>query len=339
MMRTRDAFTIAVIAAVVLWGGTLIPSTLDCLAQREADHRAPRLEDVWIAAFACLLCALLRSLLERHVFVPWVAEWLVRRDKPSWTPAERREKVHKCATALFKGLCYHLPVSIYAYVALRDKVFLPSDVGGRRWPRQDVHTGPGARALYEGLPHHEIGGAVKMYYMVALGFALHSFLFHACLEKRRHDFWEMGLHHVVTVNLILFSYANALHRLGAIVLFLHDVPDIFVYLAKGTADSRFPNVCLIFYFGMVASWMWFRLWAFPYYVLLVVHTHVAKVSGCTRPTFGWLTAMLWLLLALHVWWFTIFVKMGYDALVKGITRDLQSQDQQLQRELRNKKGA
>ena len=87
------------------------------------------------------------------------------------------------------------------------------------------------------------------------------------MSKRRHDYWEMGLHHVVTVALILFSYAGALHRLGALVLFLHDVPDIFVYLAKGTADSKFPNACLGFYFGMVGSWGWCRLYVFPRYVI------------------------------------------------------------------------
>ena len=71
----------------------------------------------------------------------------------------------------------------------------------------------------------------------------------------------------------------------------------------------------------------------------LVWAHAHKVRGCTRPTFGWLTAMLVLLLVLHVWWFTIFMKMGYDAIFKGITRDLQSQDPQLQRELREQQAA
>ena len=339
-MRPVDFVTVAIGACFMLWGAALVPSTLSCLAEREAGNpaafaagRFPRLwPDLAYAAAACVIISAVRSLLQGRVLVPYAAEPLVRTDKP-WTADERRAKVHKCATALFKGLCYHLPVSVAAYFALRDEVYLPGAAGGRAWPPQGA-DGPGARAIYRGLPHHELAAPVKAYYLVALGFALHSLLFHALVSKRRHDYWEMGLHHVVTVLLVLFSYAGGLHRIGALVLFLHDVPDIFVYLAKATADSKFPNACLGFYFGMVGSWGWCRLYVFPRYAIGVAWLHAGTAGGCSAPTFGWLTAMMILLLLLHIWWFTIFMKMGYDAIFKGVTRDLQSQDPQLQRELR-----
>ena len=131
-MKAVDKITIGIGAFFMLWGAALVPSTLSCLAEREAGNpaafaagRFPRLwPDLAYAAVVCAIISLVRSLLHGNILVPYAAEPLVRTDKP-WTPGERRAKVHKCATALFKGLCYHLPVSVAAYHALRDEPYLP----------------------------------------------------------------------------------------------------------------------------------------------------------------------------------------------------------------------
>ena len=44
---------------------------------------------------------------------------------------------------------------------------------------------------------------------------------------------EMHLHHLVTLALILLSDAAGFRRIGAIVMVLHDIPDIFSAAIKG----------------------------------------------------------------------------------------------------------
>lgn len=47
-------------------------------------------------------------------------------------------------------------------------------------------------------------------------------------DVKRKDFWQMFLHHIATIALLCFSWICNLHRIGTLVLLLHDCADIFV---------------------------------------------------------------------------------------------------------------
>ncbi len=47
-------------------------------------------------------------------------------------------------------------------------------------------------------------------------------------DRARKDFWEMFIHHVVTLLLLSFSWTSNLTRVGTLVLILHDVGDVFL---------------------------------------------------------------------------------------------------------------
>ena len=73
--------------------------------------------------------------------------------------------------------------------------------------------------------------ALKAYYLLyaaryAQGIA-------SCLiEHKRKDFWEMQMHHIVTVSLIGISYAYGWNRVGAVVMALLDPADVPLHVAK-----------------------------------------------------------------------------------------------------------
>lgn len=46
------------------------------------------------------------------------------------------------------------------------------------------------------------------------------------VDVQRKDFWQMFVHHVVTILLLCFSWACNLHRIGALVLVIHDFADV-----------------------------------------------------------------------------------------------------------------
>ena len=47
-------------------------------------------------------------------------------------------------------------------------------------------------------------------------------------DRARKDFWEMFIHHLVTLILIFFSWTANLVRIGTSVLLLHDMADIML---------------------------------------------------------------------------------------------------------------
>ena len=47
------------------------------------------------------------------------------------------------------------------------------------------------------------------------------------------DFWEMFIHHIATLALLLIlSWTNHIHRMGSLVLLIHDFADHWLELAK-----------------------------------------------------------------------------------------------------------
>lgn len=68
--------------------------------------------------------------------------------------------------------------------------------------------------------------ALKYYFMVQLGYHLHSLLFMVFFSPIRNDFIEMLLHHVATIILIGGSYLANYTAFGALVVFTHDIGDV-----------------------------------------------------------------------------------------------------------------
>ena len=68
---------------------------------------------------------------------------------------------------------------------------------------------------------------VWWYYMISAAFYW-SLTLSQFWDVRRKDFWQMFVHHIATIALLSFSWVCNLHRIGTLVLLLHDCADIFV---------------------------------------------------------------------------------------------------------------
>ena len=72
---------------------------------------------------------------------------------------------------------------------------------------------------------------VWMYYMLELAFYW-GLCFSQFFDVKRKDFWEMFLHHVATIALIMFSWTTHFVRMGTLVMIVHDCSDPLLELAK-----------------------------------------------------------------------------------------------------------
>ena len=82
------------------------------------------------------------------------------------------------------------------------------------------------KLVYKDYPLHMWPNNMKYYYLGTMGYHVYGFIHHA-LEKKRNDFIEMLLHHFVTIFLYEFSYLCNFTVGGSIIMFMHDIADIF----------------------------------------------------------------------------------------------------------------
>ncbi|RHW72692.1 Sphingosine N-acyltransferase [Trypanosoma brucei equiperdum] len=207
-------------------------------------------------------------------------------------------------------------------------------------------------------PHpYKPGNGLLCYYQYGLGFYIAEML--ALLTEydiKRSDFVEYFIHHIVTVALIVVSHCNYEHRFGVYVLLIHDASDIMLALSKilnyvlgaqakrmrqrkagkkvdvVEAKSSFlyrmifcETTMNIVFVAFTAVFVFFRLVCLPYLALSNI------VYGVKIRMFTWSYCLLIFLLqvalqGLHIYWFTIIVKVLINTALGSRVDDIRSED-------------
>ncbi len=163
------------------------------------------------------------------------------------------------------------------------------------------------------------------------------------MDERRKDYFVMYTHHIVTIALVGLSWAWGYWRIGLLVVYVHDVSDIAVDLLKmvnymklegkrGWFASEFA------YLICVLSWLYWRLWMYPMrairgsyidawdvFATYPRHSDPAfnqvvfgvEISPPDMPNYFECNTMLFILLGLHVYWFHLFIMIGYRILTES----------------------
>lgn len=85
-------------------------------------------------------------------------------------------------------------------------------------------------------PHQSVETDIWWYYMISMAFYWSLTVTQFC-DVLRKDFWQMFIHHVVTLLLLALSWVCNLHRVGSLVLVVHDCADIFLEVSAGRNGS------------------------------------------------------------------------------------------------------
>lgn len=102
-----------------------------------------------------------------------------------------------------------------------------------------------------------VDGAVT-YAMIQLGYHLGETVTHVFFEKRQNDFYEMLLHHLCTLFLLLcMTFSNFL-AIGCVINLLHDVSDILTCAIKICSSTIYDNLTLLNFVAMTCVWFYFR---------------------------------------------------------------------------------
>ncbi|CAH0478956.1 unnamed protein product [Peronospora belbahrii] len=230
------------------------------------------------------------------------------------SPSKRvqADRVERFATVLFKFI-YFTVITVVGYFIIRDEKWFPPVLGGKGVIRESYWNLNKAPSF-----------ALKYYYCLQLGYHFHSLLYMLFFSPMRNDFVEMLLHHLVTIILIGGSHLVNYCAMGSLVTFTHDIGDVTAYAIKSVVDTGNTPLVVVMYFVLLLSWAYTRLYVYPFHLLYNVivvsrelDPHMVSIflhPGC---------ALMSMLMVLHVYWYGLFLVMGYTLFRKGLAEDIQ----------------
>ncbi|XP_077997084.1 ceramide synthase 1-like [Glandiceps talaboti] len=191
----------------------------------------------------------------------------------------------------------------------------------------------------------EIPSDIQLLYLYELGFYIHSVYATIYMDEIRSDFFLMLFHHFLTITLIGFSYVSRYHKIGTLVIFCHDITDVFlefgkwfVYTKKRNGKTYMLNEHLsnIMFAGFTLSWVVCRLYWYPLKVLYCTG------AFCLRemPFVTTFNIMLWALQLINIYWFLFIVQLLIKLALgqaSEVTDTREIEEDEMQRQL-NKSG-
>jgi len=172
---------------------------------------------------------------------------------------------------------------------------------------------------------------LRCYYMLYLSRYVQQFI-SVLLERKRKDFVEMIVHHLVTVGLVYISYIYGWNRVGVVTMLLFDPADVPLHLAKickytgeatgrrfwqFLADRLFETFALVFFITRIAlySYVW---WSAQF------ESQSFFPHGLPEKTS---VSLLFVLLILQLYWFFLVLKVAVKLLRGGSAEDPRSDDE------------
>lgn len=170
------------------------------------------------------------------------------------------------------------------------------------------------KQCWYGYPHQSVTNDIWWYYMISMAFywSLTASQFY---DVKRKDFWQMFAHHMITILLMALSWMCNLHRVGSLVLLVHDCADIFLESAKLTKYAQYQKVCDTIFAIFTVVWIVTRLILYP----RIIYSSSVEAPQILPmfPAYYIFNTLLILLLVLHVCWTYLILQIVIKAIKSG----------------------
>uniref|UniRef100_F7CKQ0 Ceramide synthase 4-like n=1 Tax=Monodelphis domestica TaxID=13616 RepID=F7CKQ0_MONDO len=182
---------------------------------------------------------------------------------------------------------------------------------------------------WHGFPKQIMKPSIYWWYLLDFGHYI-SLLLTLPFDVKRKDFTEQVIHHFSAAILIYFSYCANYIRIGTLVIFIHDVADIFLEAGKVLHYAQWKQSCDMIFIIFSMTFFITRLIVFPYKVLYSTY-YSSMVNH--EPFFGYYftNGLLMILQALHVFWSYLILCMLFryvncGTMEKDVRSDVEEQD-------------
>jgi hypothetical protein len=185
---------------------------------------------------------------------------------------------------------------------------------------KDWSTDP--HALWRDFPNHRFGIDMKALYFLNISWYFQqtgNHLFSPHLRNRS-DHKMMMFHHLITASLFLMSYAGNYLRIGLLVIYVHEIGDWLLATLKMFIYYGYHNVPTIGMGPMMITWIVTRMWGFPVYLIMPIYDPGMVIVDKKHHLYMHTGAiMLWSLVPLHYYWFSLLVNATIKKIFYGKT--------------------
>jgi len=108
---------------------------------------------------------------------------------------------------------------------------------------------------------------------------------------------------------------------------LHDACDVLMEAAKAFNYTKQDGLATAAFAAFLIAWAALRLMFFPCVVVRSAALELPDTLGGRPPMWWGFCGGLLLLLCLHVYWFTLIVRVAYMKVVTGDGRDLREDEE------------
>jgi ceramide synthetase len=165
---------------------------------------------------------------------------------------------------------------------------------------------------------------VSGYYMFELSFYVSELICISWLETKRKDRTVLLVHHIATITLLSISYVYGFHRIGILVLYAHNINDIFLEAAKICKYAGFDDLANVNFVFLILSWIASRLYFFPFHIIRSTYYDTYEIvfkNTQYLPQYYIANGCLIVLFFMHLYWFFLICRIAYNALKNGKTED------------------
>lgn len=228
------------------------------------------------------------------------------------------EGVDKLPESGWKCFFYTISWSLVAYVLLWEEGgrFLASPTSKWKEYAMDVTSIPST--------------GYYVAFVIECSFYIHSLYAALFLDIWRKDSIILMVHHVMTIALLVFTWCARYHRPALVTLFLHDICDIVLEFTKcanylkaqcnGIVKS-WERTADIGFLTFTVTWFITRLYLFP--LRVIYHSTVyLNDNNIYVPLGYYLNALLYLLLLMNVYWFTLILHVLYKVARGQVLEDI-----------------
>lgn len=180
----------------------------------------------------------------------------------------------------------------------------------------------GMDGIFKGMPYQQQIPYFYEYSLFHLGYFLQDSVNHLFFKDKKTDFWEMVLHHFLTVTLYYGMIMQNFIRVGIVISWLHSVSDISTAITRFFVETEFKLATQVTFALCILQWIIFRNFFMPLisynaYVSVIYPPELAQYQ--IAPDI--LKFFLLCLCVLHAYWLGVFAHMLYWGLKKGHTED------------------
>ncbi|KRY93746.1 Ceramide synthase 5 [Trichinella pseudospiralis] len=176
-----------------------------------------------------------------------------------------------------------------------------------------------------GYPYQPVDPEIRWYYLIELSFYW-ALMFSQFVDVVRKDFWVNFIHHITTILLLSFSWADNFVRIGTLVLVIHDAADFWMETAKMARYCKKNRLCNMLFVIFTAVWCVTRCGIYPFKILYSTLLEAPAII-VFFPAYYIFNSLLLILFVLQLFWTTLIIRIALNAVRSGETDDVRSDDE------------